>query len=149
MSFDRAAFIVRYCEEAGDHLRAIDDALLALEAAPGDAEPVAAAMRSMHTLKGASRMLKVTDVAALAHAAEDLLMALRDGRFGPGPGHVTLLLTAADRLREMIGALREGREGAVPAEDLVAALRAAAEGTPPQLAESAAAPPADTSAEPG
>ncbi|MBM3273559.1 MAG: Hpt domain-containing protein, partial [Candidatus Sericytochromatia bacterium] len=111
MAFDRAAFLARYCDEADDHLRSIDDTLVALEATPGKAELLALTMRAMHTLKGASRMLKVSDVATVAHAAEDLLVAARDGRFQLGAEHVTLLSRASDLMREILGELRAGREG--------------------------------------
>lgn len=138
MAFDRAAFLTRFCDEAEDHLRAIDDALVALEADPGDADLIAGCLRSMHTLKGASRMLKVMDVGAMAHAAEELLVAARDGHFRLEPPHVTLLLRASDAMRQIVSALRGGAEGACEVEPLVAALGAAARGEPVILPPDAA-----------
>ncbi len=133
MSFNRAAFIARYCDEAEDHLKVIDETLVALEATPGEGDLVAGALRAMHTLKGASRMLKVTDVGTVAHAAEDLLVAARDGAIALGPGHISLLLHAADRIREIVAALREGREGGFAVADLTADLQATAMGAAPRM----------------
>ncbi|BBI64527.1 hypothetical protein HSBAA_58330 [Vreelandella sulfidaeris] len=50
----------------------------ALEQGYADREQINELFRAAHTLKGSSRMLKLTPITALAHSTEELLSALRD-----------------------------------------------------------------------
>ncbi len=66
--------------EARDLLTQMSDALLAAENADPDAQAALPSrlLRLAHTLKGAASVVRLPDIAALAHAIEDLLTPLRD-----------------------------------------------------------------------
>lgn len=61
--------------------------------------------RSIHTIKGSSGFVGYTELESLAHAAEDLLVMLRDGKlqFQKSMGHV--LLKCIDVFRSMLKAV--------------------------------------------
>lgn len=92
--------------EVEERLSSLSSGLLALEASIGPADrgrplnrgDVAALFRDAHTIKGSARLLGVERMVRIAHAAEDLLGAVRDGRVPLRPELVDLLLAACDGL---------------------------------------------------
>jgi two-component system, chemotaxis family, sensor kinase CheA len=104
----------RYAElflsESREHVSAINQRLLALEATPEDTDAVDAVYRSVHTIKGMAATMGYADLSALAHAMEDLLDDLRGrGRPAADPELIDLLLRATD-------AIEAGCEAAVAGE---------------------------------
>jgi chemotaxis protein histidine kinase CheA len=149
MALDVKRFISRFVEEARDHLRQILGFVAALETDPADKAAIDGLFRSAHTIKGSSRMLKLTAISDTAHRMEDLLSLLRDGaaRFTPDLGR--LLLRGADLLAAQVDAVAEG--GVPPALDptLDAALTAALSGeaaTPPEPVSPPSPPPSPSPA---
>jgi chemosensory pili system protein ChpA (sensor histidine kinase/response regulator) len=88
--------------EASEHLEAMTAALLALERqGSGDAE-VAALFRAAHTLKGAAYVVGCAPIGALAHAFEDLLVAVREGRAPLTPATLDAGLAVVDACKQML-----------------------------------------------
>ncbi len=94
-------------EEAGEHLRAIGEALRQLETNP----PGAAAnqdllqdvRRSMHTLKGAAGMVGLRTLSKVAHRSEDLLDRMNDDDKPATPEILNLLHASADIIEMLAG----------------------------------------------
>ncbi|WP_404471896.1 response regulator [Vreelandella venusta] len=149
MALDIRRFVQRFVEEAADHLPRLREGISALEQGAADREQINELFRAAHTLKGSSRMLKLTPITALAHSTEELLSALRDGTLDASPTVTSLLRQAVDGLSDFVSQLAEGATGDdLPAADeaLCSALEQAARGeTSPQppapLAESSAPAP--------
>jgi len=122
--------VATFRQEVEDRLASLCDGLLKLENHPQPRQLVAALFRDAHTVKGSARMLGLDGVVDAAHRAEDLLGAIRDGRFDPRRDLVDLLLAAAE-------GIRRGLPGATrPISDddlarLIAALDGALEGQNP------------------
>ncbi|HST59881.1 MAG TPA: chemotaxis protein CheA [Longimicrobium sp.] len=152
MDIDLNAVIEVFLAEAEEGLAAMENALLALEAQPGDAEPLHTVFRIAHTLKGDAATLGFRPVADFAHAVEDLLERLRAGEAAPTAERIALLLRAVDALRALIPAAAEGRDELSPAEHAlladVAASATEAPGTDEDAPQVAVAPsvPADGAA---
>ena len=64
--------------EARDLVEQLGKGLLDMEKSPASAELVQRMLRVAHTLKGAARVVKQTEIADLAHRVEDILSPLRD-----------------------------------------------------------------------
>ena len=111
MAIDIKKFVTRFVEEARDHIRQLNDGLAALEAGSTDQEGINTIFRSAHTIKGSSRMLKLTSITETAHKLEDVMMRLRDGslRFSPQLGQ--LLYRAVDALSTLVDKLAESTDG--------------------------------------
>lgn len=155
MSPDQLAARLRatFAGELLEQVRAMNEALLALEAAPDRLEHVHALFRVAHTLKGASRAANVPAVERVCHTLESLLAEARDGRKTLGPRDFQLLFAAADALAEAGERLSTG--GEVDDARLGAALRALKGGAghepplPPSApVPSAPAPPRRAASEP-
>ena len=114
MSFDsaRQTFVVE-CEE---HLRAMEHALLALEAAPGDLEPLTEAFRAAHTIKGSAGIFELDSIVAFAHELESILDRLRDGALQAGHDLIATLLVCGDHLGELVRTV--AAQGIEPDEEL-------------------------------
>src|SRR2546423_12015532 len=118
--------------EVDERLASLSAGLLQLEEHPSPRQLVTGLFRDAHTVKGSARMLGLDGVLQVAHACEDLLGALRDGRVAVRRDIVDLLLASCDA----VGRAVEGAGDAdAPAADdlpaLVAALRGALAGEEP------------------
>ncbi|MDQ7729006.1 response regulator [Halomonas sp. SpR8] len=147
MALDIHRFIQRFVEEAADHLPRLREGISALEQGRADREQINELFRAAHTLKGSSRMLKLTPVTALAHSTEEVLSALRDETLNVTPEVANLLSQAVDGLADAVSRLAEGATGEeLPAADqaLCRALESAAVGQASSLFSPATTTPAPT-----
>jgi two-component system chemotaxis sensor kinase CheA len=93
---------VMFREEAAEHLADLENALLALEGRPEDAELVAQAFRALHTLKGSSAMAGFEAVGNFTHALESVFVDLRSGALPVTPELIRHALAAKDHIRGLI-----------------------------------------------
>jgi two-component system chemotaxis sensor kinase CheA len=129
-----------FLTETNENLAELDVALLALERTPGDAATLGLIFRMVHTIKGTCGFLGLPRLERVAHAAENVLGQLRDGKLSASPDMVSQILTALDRIKAILAGLSQS--GAEPAGDdavLIAELNATASGKAP--ARVAATPP--------
>lgn len=150
MALDIKKFIVRFIEEARDHINRLNEGLATLDAGSADAEVVNTIFRSAHTVKGSSRMLKLVGITDTAHQMEEVLMHLRDGKLVYGPALGQLLYQGVDALSNLVDALAKTNDpGSLPAADSAlcdalakAALGQAKGAEPTPVAVADTAPPA-------
>jgi len=68
-----------YREEALEQLAAFEQNLLTLEIYPNDKEAMQAVFRALHSIKGASAMFGLQEIADIAHRTETGMEAVKDG----------------------------------------------------------------------
>lgn len=93
------------------HASVLTAGLLAIESGPAGPERVEALMRAAHSLKGAARVMGFDAAVGIAHALEDVLIAVQEGRLSLNRVGVDLLLQGVD----WITALAKVREAELPA----------------------------------
>jgi len=130
---DRQLLLQTFAAEVEENLAAFEQGLVALEARPDDAERLNAVFRVAHTLKGAAATVGLRGLAEVAHALEELLERMREKAVPVDVPRVTLLLQAADLLRETAARALAG-EAQPPPAPLMARLAAAAQGAQAELA---------------
>ncbi len=121
-----------FLTETNENLAELDVALLALERTPDDAATLGLIFRMVHTIKGTCGFLGLPRLERVAHAAENVLGQLRDGKLSASPDMVSQILTALDRIKAILSGLSQS--GAEPAGDdatLIAELNATASGRAP------------------
>lgn len=128
MALDMKKFVIRFVEEAREHVARLGDGLDALERDPADRENVNTIFRSAHTIKGSSRMLKLATITDTAHKLEDVLGALREGSLAYSTELGRLLYRGVDALAGLVERLAEGGELPAVDEALCSALAQAATG---------------------
>lgn len=99
-------FVKCFNEEAGEHIEAIEAALLEVERAPDDTEQIDSLFRPFHTVKGAAGFLNLRDVVSLTHEAETLLDQARKGQRSITPGLIDLVFDVVDVLKTQFAAIR-------------------------------------------
>ncbi|HEV2349688.1 MAG TPA: response regulator [Terriglobia bacterium] len=90
-----------FVPEAEEHLQAVTECLLELEANPG-AEVIHRLFRAMHTVKGSAAQVGLQRIAHVAHRAEDLVGLLREGQLKPSAAIVDVCLEVVDVLKKFI-----------------------------------------------
>ena len=117
--------------------------LLALERTPDDGTLITGVFRAFHTLKGSSGVFGIQPLTRMLHAAEDTLVAVRDGRAVIDAPLTDALLECLDQTArwlddlEALGTLPDDAENT--ASGLIDRLRRDGKtsgGTVPQTAES-------------
>ena len=134
---DDPELLATFRAEVEERLASLQAGLLTIEEHAQPKQVVASLFRDAHTVKGSARMLGLTGVLHVSHSMEDLLGALRDGRFPVRRDLVDLLLAACDAIGR---ALPGGELTDADLEPVVAALAAAVDGaevTVPVLAATA------------
>jgi chemotaxis protein histidine kinase CheA len=113
---DDPELLATFRAEVEERVASLQAGLLMLENHPSPRQVVAGLFRDAHTIKGSARMLGLTEVLAVAHNAEDLLGALREGRLPVRRDLIDLLLAACDGIAHAL----PGVEDQVPKEHLAA-----------------------------
>jgi two-component system chemotaxis sensor kinase CheA len=144
--------------ESQEGLDRMEHCLTDLEERPQDAELIGEIFRSVHTIKGTTGFLGFKRLEKLAHAGENLLGLLREGKLTAGNPIITGLLQLLDGLRSILKTIEaDGGEGEGDDEVLIGwlqELQSPAHELAKQPAHahaglhSATAPPAEAVAEP-
>ncbi len=92
-----------FLDEAQDMLRQFEEALLAMEEDPQDAEAINCAFRAAHTIKGTAGLFGFDAVVAFTHEVETVLDAMRDGKLALDDRAMALLLQGRDQMERLLG----------------------------------------------
>ena len=71
--------LTQFLAESRDVLQSISEKLIGLEEAPDNAALMTELFRFVHTLKGNSGLFDFPEMTRVLHAAEDLMVVVRDG----------------------------------------------------------------------
>ena len=135
-----------FLTESAESLARLDVELVQLERNPNDQELLGNIFRLVHTVKGTCGFLGLPRLETVAHAGEDVLGKIREGKLAVDARAITLILTSIDCIKSILTEIE--RTGTEPPGDdgaLIAELNAFAEGSeapepaaPSGVAESAA-----------
>jgi two-component system, chemotaxis family, sensor kinase CheA len=99
--------------EARDLLDQFAKGILEIEKSGSGTHAVQKLLRLAHTLKGAARVVKQSDIADRAHAIEDTLSLLRDGTDGVAREQIDTILAHLDEIDSQVVTLVPA-DGAAP-----------------------------------
>ncbi|HOW68152.1 MAG TPA: Hpt domain-containing protein, partial [Verrucomicrobiota bacterium] len=97
----RMSMLELFRMETENQCSALTEGLLAIELHPQDPDRLAALMRAAHSLKGAARILGLSDPARVAHAMENGFVNAQKGEIRLQHDHVDLLLKGVDYLQRV------------------------------------------------
>jgi two-component system chemotaxis sensor kinase CheA len=124
---DLSKYAALFLAESREHLKSCDSSLLEWERDPAAVEPVDRLFRAIHTIKGMAATMGYAPVALLAHASENLLDSLRQGRLAATPAVLQLLFRSVDTLGRAVENAAAGLEDQ-PDSSLIGELDSAAAG---------------------
>ncbi|WP_300667671.1 chemotaxis protein CheW [Desulfoluna sp.] len=112
MIFEDDDTLRMYVEESLEHLSDIESDLLAIEEAglENGEELINNVFRAAHSIKGGAGFMGLTAVKELSHNLENALNMMRNGELEPTPGVISTLLTAFDKLTELINNIDTSNE---------------------------------------
>jgi two-component system chemotaxis sensor kinase CheA len=99
-----------FVTESREFLRVANDAMVGLEKEPENRELVDQIFRSCHTIKGMAGMMNMQPVADTAHAIEDVLSAIREGKLKPTGAVAEAIFHGLDVLDMMVSAVEGSKE---------------------------------------
>lgn len=117
-----------FLTECGELLEELEGDLVSLESSPNDLDLVNQVFRALHTIKGSASFLAMTNLVAIAHAAETALNAARNGTVVVDAPLMDLLLAAVDTVKRQFEQIQAGDEIEAPDANLVETLTAIGEG---------------------
>lgn len=127
-----------FVAESREGLEALDSELVRFEQNPDDPETLGGIFRLVHTIKGTCGFLGLGRLQNVAHAAENVLGAFRDGVLPVTPGAVSAILETVDLIRALIdGLATTGSEPQGEDSELIARLEAVLKGESDEAAEAA------------
>jgi two-component system, chemotaxis family, sensor kinase CheA len=135
-----------FCFEAEELLADIEQATMALEAAPDDAETLATLFRGFHTLKGNAAVMRLVVLQRLTHEVESLLDAARRGSRRLDRDAIDVVLAAADLVNRAVTEMSHQLDGRDAGRSLPLPVTAVIERVHVVLKSP---PAADTPSEPG
>ncbi|MDR3501480.1 MAG: chemotaxis protein CheA [Legionella sp.] len=104
--------IKEFLTECTEHLDNLENDFVSLEQDPTNPQLLSAIFRAMHTIKSGAGMLVFPNLEKLTHAAENLLVLLRDKKMVLDAVCTTALLQAADVVRGMLKLIEStGKDG--------------------------------------
>src|ERR1043166_8932793 len=95
---DDPELLATFRAEVEERVASLQAGLLALETHSSPRQVIGALFRDAPTGKGSARMLGLVGVLSVAHRCEDVLGALRDGRFGVRRDIIDVLLASCDAI---------------------------------------------------
>jgi two-component system chemotaxis sensor kinase CheA len=104
-----------FLTESADNLARLDREIVELERSPDDPELLKSIFRTIHTIKGTCGFLGLERLEGVAHAAENVLGLMRDGKLRADPAVVSDVLAAVDVIRAILDGLE--RTESEPAGD--------------------------------
>jgi two-component system chemotaxis sensor kinase CheA len=96
-----------FIEEAFEHLESIEVNVLELEQSPDDMDIINNIFRPFHTIKGVSGFLNLKTINKLAHATENLLDDVRNGKRPMDSAVIDIVLTVGDALKSMVEDIKD------------------------------------------
>ena len=99
--------------ESEEHLQLLDEGLLHLEKNPDDAERLHEVFREAHSLKGAARMLGISDVETLSHLIEDILGSASKGSSALTPEKIDTIYEGLDAVRKFVDEAVTGEKAGI------------------------------------
>jgi len=99
--FNRKEFIAKFQEEALERLQRLNEGYIQLEMSGPDKNVLADLMREAHTLKGSAKMVGLNSISELAHALEDVLLAIKEEKLKAGENVSEVVFQILDAMLEL------------------------------------------------
>ena len=115
MSKVSADIIESFVSEVKELLVSSRKDIVTLKMSQNDVDTLSNLLRSLHTIKGNSRMLGFPTIEKLSHAVEDIYKSVKDGKIKNTERLVKLVYAVADKIEECLAAIvKKGSDEMAP-----------------------------------
>ena len=119
MAIDKDKYIKKYIDEGLENIVLIETLIFDIKDGVSVEDDLAALLRSLHTLKGSSRMLEFKRIEELSHSLESVFVAFREQRIGLSENAVKLVLSALDLLKSGLDVIAQTKDDTVDIQEHV------------------------------
>jgi len=120
-----------FLTDSNENLVRLEQDIVELERAPGDAALLNSIFRTIHTIKGTCGFLGLERLERVAHSGESVLVLVRDGKLDASPELMKSVLACVDVIKEILATIEQtGNEPAGDDTLLIASLEAWGNGEP-------------------
>jgi two-component system chemotaxis sensor kinase CheA len=116
-------YLQDFIRESQENVTELNNSLLELEDDPGDEAAMDSIFRTAHTLKGNFGAMGFQNESDLAHALEDLLDEIRQGRMTVTPEVMDLVFAGVDEIDRALDEIEDEGESSLDADDIIAEMR--------------------------
>jgi len=116
-------YLEMFMSEAAEHLQALNENMLKLEANPGDMDALASVFRSSHTIKGMAATMSFNNMSKLTHELETALDFYRKTKSPLDTEMINATFECLDKLEKLNDEVKDGRIGGVGIRDQMIKLR--------------------------
>lgn len=109
--------------ESAEHIQRLEQGFLHLETDRGNRAVLEESFREAHSLKGAARMLGLTDIERVSHRIEDILGGANKGTIPLSSEALDGLYKGLDAIRGLVGEAVTGTRSAVNTSEIIQKLR--------------------------
>ncbi|UPV74398.1 chemotaxis protein CheA [Halorussus limi] len=121
-------YIQDFIRESEENVTELNNSLLELEDDPGDEAAMDSIFRTAHTLKGNFGAMGFQDASDLAHAIEDLLDEIRQGRMEVTPEVMDLVFEGVDEIDHALDQIEADGESNIDPDHIIADIRSVIDG---------------------
>jgi chemotaxis protein histidine kinase CheA len=107
MPINREKYISKFIDEGLENVNLVEKLVFDHREESGAEDNFATILRSLHTLKGTSRMLEFKRTEELSHALESVFVSLKEQRVGFGENAIKIIIESLDLLKTAFGMIRE------------------------------------------
>lgn len=125
MALDRNAFVDNFLDELSENIQAVERSILVLKKDPENPEELSGLLRTLHTIKGSSRMLKYNTIESAAHGIENVFKGVKEGRFSVDNSIVQLVFLTIDYINTAAKKIKKTGADDIDVSKLVAVLEKA------------------------
>jgi two-component system, chemotaxis family, sensor kinase CheA len=119
MAIDKDKFIKKYVDEGLEILSAVESLIFDIKDGVSVEDDLATLLRSLHTLKGTSRMLEFKRIEELSHSLESVFVAIREQRIGFSENALKLILSSLDILKDGINVIQNTKDDNIEISEYV------------------------------
>jgi len=126
MAIDREKYIGKYIDEGFENIALIESLVFDINDGVSIEDDLATLLRTLHTLKGASRMLEFKRIEELVHVLESVFVSIKEQRIAFSENAVKLVLATLDMLKDGLGLVQSVRSDTIEIREYVKKLSALA-----------------------
>jgi len=101
-SFSNIELFKIFREDAENQVAILSDNLIQIEKDPTAYTLLESSMRTVHSLKGAARVIELRQIVQLSHVMEDFFIAAQEKKLRISSHHIDVLLNAVDFIKDLI-----------------------------------------------
>jgi chemotaxis protein histidine kinase CheA/ActR/RegA family two-component response regulator len=119
MALVKEKFLRLFLEEFRENIQTAENSIILLKNDSANVDALSSLLRTLHSMKGSSRMLQFNTIERLVHGAESVFKAVREGRFSIDSRLVRFFFIIADRLRSAAFSIETGSTDTIPDRELL------------------------------